>query len=188
MGGVVMGILLDLSFQYFDLFLFAVLICLVTFILSLMIKNRKTLIIVMGVLIIGTIIFIWQMKYTTFLELYSDHLNEDSAVKSVSITINDLSSNMQANIRTVTIEDEEIIDRILEDLSSLELKKDDGVQHRFRDYHIKMVVTNQIEEDHFSTDVIHFDLDKNYINDYRIINETNHLKTIDSLIEEKEPF
>jgi c-di-AMP phosphodiesterase-like protein len=86
--------LLDLSFQYFDIFLICILISLVTLILSIFLKKKITLLIVMGVLIIGTVVVINQLKYTTLFDLYADQLNEDSDVKSVSITINDFSGNM----------------------------------------------------------------------------------------------
>jgi hypothetical protein len=47
-----------------------------------------------------------------------------------------------------------------------------------------MVVTNQIEEDHFSSTSIHLNIDKNYMNKYKIISKTNHLKTIESLVKD----
>lgn len=179
-----METLLDLSFQYFHLLLIPILIGLVTLILSIFIKKRIPLITVMAVLIIGSVIVLNQTKYTTLLELYSNQLNEDSVVKSVSITIQEPSENVPEPIRGVTIEKKEVIERILEDLSVIELKEDDDIQQVFRDYQIEVVVTNQIEEDHFSTTTIHLDIDKNYVNDYRIISDTNHLKTIESLVED----
>jgi hypothetical protein len=179
-----MGKLLDLSFQYFDFLLICILIGLVIFILSMVYKKRITLIMVMGVLIIGTVVVINQMKYTTLFDLYSDQLNEDSDVKSVSITINELSGNMPKRLGRVTIEDKKMIEQILADFSGIKLKKDEDIQHHYRDYHLDIVVTNQIEEDHFSTTTIRLDLDKDYVNDYKIVSETEHLKTIESLVED----
>jgi hypothetical protein len=177
--------LLELSFQYFHLLLVPILIGLVILILSIFIKKRIPLITVMAVLIIGSVIVFNQTKYTTLLELYSNQLNEDSVVKSVSITIQEPSENVPEKIRRVTIEKKEVIEQILEDFSGIELKEDDDIQQVIRDYQIELVVTNQIEEDHFSTTTtIHSDIDKNYVNDYRIISETNHLKTIESQVED----
>jgi hypothetical protein len=181
-----MRTLIDFTFQYFDLFLIGILIVLVTLFISVFIKNRITLVIVMAILIIGILIFLNQTKYTTLLELYSDQLNEDSVVKSISISINEQSGNMSDKIRSVTIEDEEIIERILEDFSNIELKKEDDIQHLYREYHIVIIVTNKIEEDHLKTTTIGMDLDKNYLDNYRIISETNHLKTIESLAGDKD--
>jgi len=98
----------------------------------------------------------------------------------------DFSGNMPERKASVTIEEEEIIERILEDFSGLELKKDYDIQNIYRDYQIEIVVTNQIKEKHFSTTIIRFDLDKNYVNDYQIVSETNHLKTIEYLVENDE--
>jgi c-di-AMP phosphodiesterase-like protein len=176
--------LIDISFQYFDIFLICILIGLVALILSMVFKKRITLIVVMGVLIIGTVVVLNQMKYTTLFDLYSDQLNEDSDVKSVSITINDFSGNMPKQIRRVTIEDEKTIERILADFSGIKLKEDEDIQHHGRDYHIDIVVTNQIKEDHSSTTTIRLDLDKNYVNDYKIVSKKEYLKTIKSLAED----
>jgi hypothetical protein len=176
--------ILDLSFQYFHLLLIPILIGLVTLIFSIFIKNRITLIIIMAVLIIGSVIVINQSKYTTLLEVYSQQLNEASDVKSVSITIQEPSENVPEKIKRVTIEKKEFIERILEDFSGIELKKEDDIQHLYRDYYIEIVVTNEIEDDHFSTTTINLNIDRNYVNEYRIISKTNHLKTIESLVED----
>jgi hypothetical protein len=177
--------ILDLSFQYFHLLLVPILIGLVTLIFSLYIKNRITLIIIMAVLIIGSVIIINQTKYTTLLEVYSHQLNKASDVKSISITIQEPSENVPDVIRSVTIEKKEVIERILEDFSTIELKKNDDIQHLYRDYYIEIIVTNEIEEDHFSTTTINLNIDKDYVNDFKIISETNHLKTIESLVKDE---
>jgi hypothetical protein len=109
---------------------------------------------------------------------------EDSVFKSVSIIINDFSGNMPKQIRRVTIEDEKIIERIIEDLSGIKLKEDDDIPVLDRDYQIEIVVTNQIKEDHFSTTTVRLNLDKNYVNDNKIVSEPEHLKTIESLVED----
>lgn len=178
-----METILDLSFQYFHLLLIPILIVLVTLFLSTFIKKRVPLITVMAILIIGSIIVLNQTKFTTLLKLYSHQLNEDSVVKSVSISINVQAENRPDIIRSVTIEDKKIIEQIIDDFSGIELKEDDDIKQIFRDYQVEIVVTNQIEENHFSTTTIHLDIDKNYVNEYKIISETNHLKTIESLAE-----
>jgi hypothetical protein len=134
-------------------------------------------------LIIGSTIAINQTKYTTLLKLYSNQLNESSVVESISITVQEPSEYVPKNVRSVTIENKEVIEKILGDFSTIELKEED-VQHLYRNYYIVIVVTNQIEEDHFSTTSIHLNIDKNYMNNYKIISKTNHLKTIESLVED----
>jgi hypothetical protein len=134
-------------------------------------------------LTIGSAIAINQTKYTTLLKVYSNQLNESSVVESISITVQEPSEYVPKNVRSVTIENKEVIEKILGDFSTIELKEED-VQHLYRNYYIVMVVTNQIEEDHFSTTSIHLNIDKNYMNKYKIISKTNHLKTIESLVKD----
>jgi hypothetical protein len=134
-------------------------------------------------LIIGSTIAINQTKYTTLLKLYSNQLNESSVVESISITVQEPSEYVPKNVRSVTIDNKEVIEKILGDFSTIELKEED-VQHLYRNYYIVMVVSNQIEEDHFSTTSIHLNIDKNYMNKYKIISKTNHLKTIESLFKD----
>jgi hypothetical protein len=75
-----------------------------------------------------------------------------------------------------------MIEQIIDDFSEIKLKKDDDIQHRVRDYHIDIVVTNQIKEDHFSTTTVRLDLDNNFVNDYKIVSKKERLKTIKSLL------
>lgn len=137
--------------------------------------------IAVAVLIFGTVIFVEQLKYTTLPELYSDQLNEDSEVKSISISVN---RNVPEKTRRLTIEKEETIDRIIEDLSTIELRKDEDIHGYDRDYHVEIIVKNQIEEKHFSTTSVQLYLDNNYLNEYKIVSETNHLEAIEELIED----
>jgi hypothetical protein len=175
---------LDFTFQYVHVFLSVILIGLVTLILSLFIKKRRTLIVVMVVLIISSLIVVNQMKYTTLAEHYSEQLNEDTVVESISITIMEAPWDMPRESRSILIEQKDIINQILEDISNIELKKDDDIQLLDGKFQVKMIVTNQISEDHFKTTTIHLDLDENFVNDFRIISKTNHLKTIASLFDE----
>ncbi len=160
------------------------LIGLVTIILSLFVKKSITVMILVGVLIVGTVIFIEQSKYTTLFDLYSKQLNKDTVVKSVSISVNDFSEDIPEILKSVTIQDDEIIHEIIEDLSSIKLKRDDNIPQLFRDYRIEFIVTNEIEEKHFETTTIRLDLSENYVNNYKIISKTNHLRTIESLVED----
>lgn len=141
---------------------------------------------------IGIIVINEQMKYTTFQEVVSDQLNEETTVRSISIYVNDFSNNVLEREAKTTINDEKIIDRILEDLSNLELKKDNDFRN-YGDYTIRFVTTNQVEEDHYSTESWYIDLTENYAiitegspGSYEIVSETGHLKTIKSLIGSEE--
>jgi hypothetical protein len=134
-------------------------------------------------LIIGSAIAINQTKYTNLIKVYSNQLNESSVVESISITVQEPTEYVPKNVRSVTIQNKEVIEKILEEFSSVELKEE-NIQHLYRSYYIVIVVTNQIEKGHFSTTSIHLNIDKNYMNNYKIISKTNHLKTIKSLVED----
>jgi hypothetical protein len=134
-------------------------------------------------LIIGSALAINQTKYTNLIKVYSNQLNESSVVESISITVQEPSEYVPKNVRSVTIQNKEVIEKILEEFSRIELKEE-NIQHLYRSYYIVIVVTNQIEKDHFSTTSIHLNIDKNYMNNYKINSKTNHLKTIKSLVED----
>jgi hypothetical protein len=176
--------LVDISFQLFPIILFCILMSVVYLILSIFIKKRSIILVTIGVLTIGSLVFINLTKYSSFLELYSDQLNEDSVVQSVTITVYDDSESIPDFKKSITIGDAEIMKRIIDELSGVELKKEKNIPHQFRDYYINIVVTNRIEKDHFRTTSIGFDIDINHLNQYRIINETEHLKTIQSLVKD----
>ncbi|OEH93840.1 hypothetical protein [Bacillus solimangrovi] len=178
--------LLNFLWVYFDLFLIIVAIGLGTLLISTVIKNIKTLSIVMTILVIGTFIAVAQTDYTTFPKLYEERLNEGTIVKSITIEINDLSSNMPETIASVEIEDEAIIKSILEDFSSMKLKKDRNIGGMFREYMIRILVENEVGEKHNIISTINFDLDNNYLDIYKITSESNHLETIESLIDSEE--
>lgn len=179
-----MLIFLDLwKFSYY--FLIIILIGLVAFGVSLYIKKRLTLIIVMVVLIIGTLIFVNQLKITTFSDLYSNQLNDDTIVESISINIYDL-DYMPERKASAKIEDEEIIEQVLVDLSGLKLKRDYNIQDYYREYEVEIIVTNQVDERSLSKTTIRLDMNENYVNEYQVISGTNHLRTIESLVESVE--
>ncbi|MFD1039713.1 hypothetical protein ACFQ3N_15100 [Virgibacillus byunsanensis] len=74
----------------------------------------------------------------------------------------------------------------------MELKKVEGY-YKYRDYILQIVTTNQVKEDHYSTESIYIDLDNGYINisegypgSYEVVSDTNHLQTIESLVENEE--
>lgn len=64
-----------------------------------------------------------QMKYTTFPEVVPVQLNEVTTIRSISITINDLSGSLPDREAKTTIENGKMIEQILDDFSEMELKK-----------------------------------------------------------------
>ncbi|MBP1970240.1 hypothetical protein J2Z83_002358 [Virgibacillus natechei] len=181
-----MNTLIDFLLQFGDLFLIGNAIILLTFFLSLLFKKRSTLIVAVAIVVVGTIFIVYQSKYTTFQELVSNQINEENTVRDISITINDLSSDIPERKASVTIGDEEITERILEDFSEVELREDQEARPIDRKYRISIRTTNEIEENVLKTDSFTLSVNDNYIDDYEIISETDHLKTIESLVESEE--
>lgn len=183
-----MNIFFNVLMLFANFLLIAVLIGFLTFFMSLFFKKRSTLIASVIIVIFGTLFIVDQMQYTTFQKLVSDQLNEESIVESISITINDVSESggLPVRVARVKIEDEEIIKRILQDFSDMELKRDVDARYTGRDYSVRILTTNEVKENFLETSSISLDLDDYYVNEYEIVNETDHLKTIELLVESDE--
>lgn len=183
-----MNIFFNVLMLFANFLLIAVLIGFLTFFMSLFFKKRSTLIASVIIVIFGTLFIVDQMQYTTFQKLVSDQLNEESIVESISITINDVSESggLPVRVARVKIEDEEIIKRILQDFSDMELKKDVDARYTGRDYSVRILTTNEVKENFLETSSISLELDDYYVNEYEIVNETDHLKTIELLVESDE--
>jgi hypothetical protein len=168
------------------LFLSIIGVIFLIFFLSLFIKKKPPLFIVTICLVLGTIYLADQMKYTTFTKLYSKQINEGSVLESVTITVNELIDGIPKGKMQTTIKDEEVIEQIIGDLSELELKKEDHPDDIFLKYEVRFVSTNKIKEDTYQSEFVGVDLDDNYLNNYEIVSDTNHLKAIESIVENKE--
>ncbi|WP_106497265.1 DUF4181 domain-containing protein [Lentibacillus sp. Marseille-P4043] len=133
-----------------------------------------------------------QMKYTTFSEVVSDQLNEETTVRSITIYQNDLTGDIPERKASAAIKDEEMLDRIVEDFSDMELKKMDGFPE-YRKYRVRIVVTNQVATDHYSTESLTVGFNENYLTTsagsngvYEIVDGTDQTKTIESLVKSGE--
>ncbi len=161
---------------------------LLAFLLSGFIKNKKVVLLVIGIIVLGMVVLFDQSKYTTFSELYESKLKQDTEVESMTLTINQPSDdNPTLPDRTafIKIEDQTIIDQIINDLSKAELKREDD-EAFFRKYELRFVVTNKVKEEHYRSEFLHISLDDQYLSRYKIVNEANHLQTIESLVENNE--
>ncbi|UTR08987.1 hypothetical protein MM300_13715 [Evansella sp. LMS18] len=174
-----MNTFFDTLWVGFPIFLIAVSIIAVTFLLSFFIKNNIALFAVVIILILGTSLIINQMQYTTFQELYSDQLNEDSDIRSISVAVNDLSVRTPETAARTTIEDESLIGDILNDFQKIELRKDNDAG--IRKYTIGVTVNNQVKENFSRTTTIYIEMDDEYLNEYKIVSAKKHLETIESL-------
>ncbi|RXJ04401.1 hypothetical protein DS745_03175 [Anaerobacillus alkaliphilus] len=173
-------------YEIFDLVLFVILLALLTFFLSLFFKKKKTLISAVAVVVVGTILLIVASQYTTFEKLVSNYINEETEIKDVTITILDPSSDRRTRIASVTIKDEEIIERILDDFSGLRLKRDRDARYYGREYEIRIFATNKTKRGDYLTTSYYLFVDEDYVNEYKIVNDVDHLKTLMELIEDEE--
>ncbi|WP_100009825.1 hypothetical protein [Lentibacillus sediminis] len=145
-------------------------------------NKRIIWIAVLVIFIVGITYLINEQKYTTFDELYSDQLNEDSIVRSVTIRIGGITENYAHT----TIEDEEVIDQIVESLRGLELKENRNAPFMEEDYTVRITTTNEIEEGLLRTESFDLRLDGDYLNQYQVVGETDHLSIIERLVESEE--
>ncbi|OEH93837.1 hypothetical protein [Bacillus solimangrovi] len=183
-----MNSLLDSLFLIFSDFIFVILaIGLAMLLMSIFIKKKIILFSTITVIILGLIFSSFVMveeDYTSFSKLYDDQLNEDAVIERVKITINDLVGDKR-EVAHLQVKDNEIIAAILNDLSSLKLENERESRGK-REYEIKLIVANEVGEKQTSVSTIHFDLDANYFENHQIISESNHLKTIESLVNSEE--
>ncbi len=152
------------------------------------IKKRKALFII-TFLIIGTfLIFEWD-KYSSFEKHVAKNLHEGTIIENMNIQIYETSKEDEyfpERKAWVTIKDKQIINAVLEDFSDLKLKRDDDSRRQVREYDIKILVTNKVKPDLLVTKSIHFEVDQDYLDNYRILGKTEHLKTIKSLEKNEE--
>jgi hypothetical protein len=175
----------DVSWQVFNLFLFVILITFLVVSLRLVVKKKISFKVATVIVTIGVLLIIEFMKYTTFEKIYIHQLNEESIVENITI-VEFTDDHFPERYAHATIRDEEIIDDIIEDLTSMRLKKDTGEHSFLRDYYIRILTTNMTKDNYLLTDSFSFTLDDQHINDFEIVSDTNHLKTIEELVEDED--
>ncbi|MFT4412263.1 hypothetical protein ACLM5H_00250 [Fredinandcohnia humi] len=144
---------------------------------------RKRLLILLGILllIVGYMYVMEQEEIITFKEFTRFQLTEESEVKHIRIKFKEDSENLPG---LVTIKDEDIIQDILKDFSTLKLKGDrfyNFEAHDKKEYYIQILVDTP-KEGYILTESIDFDIDEEYLRNLKIISNPNHLRTIESLI------
>ncbi|MCA1322212.1 hypothetical protein LC085_20230 [Bacillus tianshenii] len=128
-----------------------------------------------------------EMKYTDFHEMTSGTLKDDSEIRSITIKVKDIEGVSEKDywktIGQMTIEDEELVDRLINDLKGLELKETNYSTYELNSkYIVEMLVVNE-KDNLLVTDKLMFSIDKTHFSGYEIINDIDHLKTIEELVE-----
>lgn len=134
---------------------------------------------------IGGAFLVYQLKYTTFEEWNAKHFGTETNIRSVSIRVNEITDRFPVEIGQITVEDKEEIDRVIADLKGLKLKKVTDSGEPWKKYVVEFLVVNE-NGNLLETNSLSYQVDQNYINDYQIINDQNHLKTIEELVESEE--
>lgn len=183
-----MNTVLDFGWQYFDLFLIGILITIITVIISVVFKKKITVFLVVSVVFIGAFYLIDQQRVTSFPTLASHQITEETMIRSITITAYEDPEDVRSGRSIAKIDDEDIIEQLLYDFSNIDLREDRGASSSrfYRKYNISILTTNPISEDHLKTTTFSFNLDDTHLDQYRITSETNHLKTIEALIDNEE--
>ncbi|MGM0834751.1 MAG: hypothetical protein ACQEV7_01260 [Bacillota bacterium] len=134
---------------------------------------------------IGGAVLVYQLKYNTFEEWNSEHFGEETTIRSVSIHVNETTDGFPVELGRITVEDKDEIDRILADLIGLKLKKVTESGEPWKKYRVEFLVVNE-KGNLLETNSLSYSIDQNYINEYQIISEQNHLSTIEELVESEE--
>ncbi|MGY3714246.1 hypothetical protein ACWE42_01825 [Sutcliffiella cohnii] len=173
--------MLDLT----SLVLGSLLVVLVAFIISRFIQDRMKVIVITFVFIVGLFMLANILAYTSFTKYASKYINEETTINNVTITVYDLDDRgMRLDYTSITIEDEKVIDKLLQDFSQVKLKKDLNTTSWERRYNVMFSVTNPASDGKYVvTGSYSFNVDEKYLNDHKIINSTNHLSTIEEIIE-----
>ncbi|WP_067730936.1 hypothetical protein [Oceanobacillus damuensis] len=182
-----LSIIVEFFYNNFILLLLSLFI--IAVILMLFIKKGTALIIsacIVVVLGIAATFIIDQLKYTTFQEAFSEQLDRDTVLRQIVISTHNSSNQYPERVASVTIEDEEIMEAIINDFMGLELKKDTDSNSYEWDYTISITKNNQIKEGYSVTRSLTSNVNDSHINDYEVIDNKNHLKTVGSIVEDKE--
>lgn len=180
-----MNLFFDVTWQLYNIFLVVFLIVLAALILRFLLKNKIHFFVAVGIVSVGAVFLAYQMNHTTFQAVVSDHLHENSTVRNISISTNDLTGDFPEREARATIEDEAIIEKILEDFSEIELRTSNH-SRGLKDYSIHITITNEVKDNYLVTNTLTLEMDDTYLDQYEIISDTNHLQTIESLVEREE--
>lgn len=176
-----MSSIFDFVWETYHFVLLGILLIVFFSLLSVFIKNKKVLVILIIAIVLGTMFVIHQSRNTTFHELFPESLNKKSDIMEISIEVNDLTGKNLEPMERITIETESTINEIMEDLKIIEVRKTENasVEKRFTLY---ITVRNKVSEDHLSTTTVQIDIDEAYLNEYEIISEGDHLRKIKSVL------
>ncbi|WP_368505036.1 hypothetical protein AB3N04_05145 [Alkalihalophilus sp. As8PL] len=175
----------DLTWYGFQVLLVMIVILIIIAVTRKFIKRKLPLALTVLLIILGGFYVIDQTRYTTFEELFSTQLHEETTVESITITVMDLSQSPPERKGTLTVTDETILKRLVEDLSEIKLREGSDPSP-YKDFTIRIVTTNETGDRQFVTESLFLNIDQHHLNHYEIVSDTNHLKTIEGLVRSEE--
>ena len=170
---------LTLKFLISLVFVGAILAVSIKFLLS---KSRFGPISFALVLLVGGYFLYDQMIYTTSDATVIKEFHEDSEIRNLQIRKVEFEIGTYSFKERMLIEDEETIRKILQDLSDIELKREINKEPGGADYVLDLLISN-LKNDMVETGTIQIIVGKEYINDYKIVSDKDHLKTLKELDE-----
>ncbi|MEA3322516.1 MAG: hypothetical protein U9Q88_21255 [Bacillota bacterium] len=143
-------------------------------------KSRFGPLFVALVLFVGGYFLYDQIRSTTSNTAVLAEYREDSEIRHLKISKVTFDSGLYTYKESILLEDEKTIRDILEDLSGLTLKREVNKKRGGAEYVLELLVSNP-NDNIIETGTIHITVGTKYINDYRIVSEKEHLKTIKEL-------
>ncbi|WP_339146601.1 MULTISPECIES: hypothetical protein [unclassified Sutcliffiella] len=147
-------------------------------------RNRFGPLLVALVVFVGGYFLYDQIRSTTSDAVVFDKVREDSVIRHLKIRKVELERSTYTFKESILIEEEATIREIMKDLSGLELKREFDKEPGGADYVLDLLISNS-KDNLMKTGTLQITVGNEYINDYKIVNEKDHLKTIKEL-EERE--
>ncbi len=121
------------------------------------------------------------LYFTTFEKVISKKIDDETEIRSLSIDVYE-NGDKQAS---VTIDDQETMERILSDLKKLKVKKNDqDYMMSSRSFHLTFDIRNLTKLNNYLAENYRVSVSEHSVNGYKILGKPDHLKTIDELVED----
>ncbi|MFA1819316.1 hypothetical protein ACDX78_03755 [Virgibacillus oceani] len=182
-----MDLLFNILWNLFPFLLLIAAIVGITIFLRIFFHKKLPVYAIVSILVIGSVYLIDRSYYTTFTDVYSNHLNEETVVRSITISTTYLPDDRRFDPEAdIEIEDEEMMNELIQEFSELELKKDrDHHYIENPEYRVRITTTHEMEEGLLKTGSFYFELNEAHLDGYKIVNDTDHLQMLDTLADNK---
>ena len=168
-----------------ELYFGAIVIALLSILLYGFVKKKSTIVITMGILVAGSILLVNLLQYSSFEKYSSKYINEDTIIKNLVIFhFYDNNGNYDSWRKSTTIEDENVIRQIVDDLSTISFKENTPRPSELTGFELVFLVSNKPKDRKVHvTESFIIEVSEDYFNRKKITKSENHLKTLESLVE-----